>query len=38
LTARDIFVGADGRARWFWRLALFAVAVVAAATSSTGTP
>jgi membrane protease YdiL (CAAX protease family) len=30
LTARDAFVGADGRARWFWRLALFAVAVAAA--------
>jgi membrane protease YdiL (CAAX protease family) len=30
LTARDILVGADGRARWFWRLALFAAAVYAA--------
>jgi CAAX protease family protein len=30
LTARDLFVGADGRARWFWRLVLFVVAAVAA--------
>lgn len=30
MTARDLFVGADGRARWFWRLALFVVAVAAA--------
>lgn len=29
MTARDFFVGADGRARWFWRLVLFAVAVTA---------
>lgn len=30
MTAHDFFVGADGRARWFWRLALFAAAVTAA--------
>jgi hypothetical protein len=30
LTARDFFVGADGRPRWGWRLAIFAAAMVAA--------
>jgi membrane protease YdiL (CAAX protease family) len=29
LTARDLFVGADGRPRWGWRLVLFGLAVVA---------
>ena len=30
MTARDFFVGADGRPRWGWRLAIFAAAMVAA--------
>jgi len=30
LTARDLFVGADGRPRWGWRLVIFAAAMVAA--------
>lgn len=29
MTARDLFVGADGRVRWGWRLVLFAVALAA---------
>jgi hypothetical protein len=28
VTARDLFVGADGRPRWAWRLVLFALALV----------